>query len=285
MNCLSLIRQRYPSMSPVEKRIADCILEDPSKAMNSTVVYIATKAEVSEGSVINFSNALGYKGFSQLKINLAQNISNYSAQDEIRKDDTPGQMMRKLIDRAVASFESTYDTIGSQLECAADMLLRAERIIIVGIGHSRTIAEDLGMRMMRIGLHAMSETDPLLAGIASAQLKEHDVVFIVSNSGRTKEVLSVARMAQSVGAKIIGLTSHTDSPLVKMSDAVLLSVSIEAQNYREPTTARLTQLMIGDCLVECMTHRMGDEAVMRLDRMVEIYEQHREKPGKTGEGS
>lgn len=283
MNCLSLIRQRYPSMSPVEKRIADCILADPEKAMNSTVVYIAAKAEVSEGSVINFATALGYKGFSQLKINLAQNVFSYNIQDEIQKDDLPKQVMRKLIDRAVTAFESTYDTIGSELDRAVDTLLGAKRIIVVGVGHSKTIAIDLAIRMMRIGLYAMSETDPLLAGIASSQLQENDVVVAISNSGRTREVLSVGESAHSVGAKVIGLTSHTDSPLARLSDVVLLSVSIEAQNYREPATARLVQLIIGDCLVDSLTHRMGNDAVMRLDKMVEIYEQHRESLMKTGE--
>ncbi len=282
MNCLSLIRQRYPSMSPVEKRIADCILEDPVKAINSTVVYIAASAGVSEGSVINFASGLGFKGFSQLKISLAQNVAGYSTQDEIRQDDTPRQMMRKLIDRAVAAFESTYDMMGPELDRAAGMLLGAQRILVMGVGHSRMIANDVAMRMMRIGLYATSETDPLLAGIAAAQLKPNDAAVLVSNSGRTKDILSVGKMVRSAGARIIGLTSHTDSPLAKMSDAALLSVSIEAQNYREPTTARLAQLMICDCLVECVSHRMGDEAILRLDNMVEIYEQHREGLNKSG---
>ena len=67
MNCLSLIQQKYPGMSPVEKRIADCIMEDPQAAVNATIVYIAARAQVSEGSVINFASSLGFKGFSQMK--------------------------------------------------------------------------------------------------------------------------------------------------------------------------------------------------------------------------
>lgn len=269
-------------MSPVEKRIADCILEDPEKAMNSPIVYIAAKAEVSEGSVVNFSNGLGYKGFSQLKISLAQSISDYNVQDEILKDDTPKQVMRKLIDRASASFESTYDTMGQELERAVDILFHASKIIVVGVGHSTVVASDIAIRMMRIGLPAVCETDPLLASIASTQLKENDVLFAVSGSGRTREILTVVEAAQSVGAKVIGLTSHVVSPLAKASDVALVAVSIEAQNYREATTARLTQLLICDCLIDSITNRIGDEAIMHLDKMVEIYEQHREALIKTG---
>lgn len=276
MNCLSLICQHYPSMSPVEKRIADCILSDPEKAMNSTVVYLANRAGVSEGSIINFSNSLGYKGFSQLKINLAQNISQYNLSDEIVKEDKPKQILRKLIDRAVASFNSTYDTIGTELDQAVEILCSAKRVVVVGVGHSKSIASDIAIRMMRIGLNAVAETDPLLASIISSQLEEKDVLVVVSNSGRTKDVLSVGQVAHRCGAKIIAFTSYMDSPLAHISDVTLLSVSIEAQNYSEPTTARLTQLMICDSLIESIICRIGDEGILHLDKMVEIYEQHRE---------
>ncbi len=135
MNCLSLIRQRYAGMSSVEKRIADCILAEPEKVMNSPLVYVAKKAKVSEGSVINFSNSLGYKGFSQLKINLAQYVSTYSVHDEVTREDSPKQILRKLINRAIVSFESTYDTIGQELQSATDLLSKAGKIVVVGVGH------------------------------------------------------------------------------------------------------------------------------------------------------
>lgn len=263
-------------MSPVEKRIADCILEEPEKVMNSPLVYVAARANVSEGSVINFSNALGYKGFSQLKINLAQNVSTYSVQDEVTKEDTPKQVLRKLINRAVISFESTYDTIQTELQDAAELLLHAGKIVVYGVGPSTAVARDLSIRMMRIGLPAIMETDPLLAATMSTQMGEQDVLFAISNSGRTKEVLEVAEIAGKTGVKVICLTSHATSPLTGLSHVSLVAVSMEAQNHREAATARLTQLMIGDCLMDFLTNQIMDEAVVNQDKMAEVYERHRE---------
>lgn len=280
MNSLSLIKQRYPDMSPVEKRIADVILKDPGHAVTSTVVYIAAEAEVSEGSVSNFAINLGFKGFSQMKINLAQSISKYEITDEIVDTDTPKQILGKLIDRAVASFKSTFDAIGTELEHAVDYLTKVHRVVVVGVGHSKIVANDIALRLMRIGIDATAEVDPLLAGIVIAQLHEGDVVIAVSSSGRTKDIISVANMAKSVGAKVIGLTSFSNSPLAKICDVVLLSTSVESEKYREATTSRLTQLMIGDCLVESVASRLGEAAIVNLDRMVEIYEQYREEVRK-----
>lgn len=276
MNCLNLIQQRYADMSPVEKRIADCVLSDPEKIMNSTVGYISATAGVSEGSVINFANSLGFKGFSQLKINLAQNISMFNKRDGIAEDDSPKQVMRKLIDRAIDSFESTYDSMENEMEQAADLLLKASRIIVVGVGHSIAIARDLSIRLMWIGLPASVEADNLLVRILVSQMKENDVIFAVSNSGRTREVLDVVEEAKKAGAKVISLTSHNPSPLTRLSDVSLVAVSMEAKNHREPITARLTQLLLGDCLVDCIINHNSYDAICRLDKMVEIYEQHRE---------
>lgn len=280
MNCLSLIRQKYSGMSQVEKRIADCILAEPEKIINSTLVYVAAKAGVAEGSVINFAKSLGYIGFSQLKINLAQNMSTFNVQNEVTPKDSPKEIMRKLIDRAVTSFESTYDTIQQELQEASQLLLNAEKILVVGVGQSSTIARDLSMRMMWVGLPAISETDALLAGIITKQLSEKDVLFAVSNSGRTKEILMLAEMARSMGTKVICLTSHASSQLAKLSTVALVAVSIEAQNYREAMTARLTKLMIGDSLISYLSNQMSQESMTYFDKIVEVYEQHREAVGE-----
>ena len=283
MNCLSLIRQRYSSMSQVEKKIADCILAEPETVMNSTLVYIAAKAKVAEGSVINFSRSLGYTGFSQLKINLAQNVSAFNMQNEVTQTDSPKEIMRKLIDRTVTSFESTYDTIQQELQEAAEILTKAGRILVIGVGQSGPIARDLSMRMMWAGLPVVSETDSLLAGTIAKRLRKGDVVFAISNSGRTKEILMVAEMARDSGAEVICLTSHANSPLASISKVVLVAVSIEAQNYREAMTARLTKLLIGDCLITYITNRNEDEALTYLDAITEVYEQHRENVYKDAE--
>lgn len=287
MNCLSVIRQKYSSMSQVERKIADCILENPEKIVNSTLVYVAAKAGVAEGSVINFSKMLGYKGFSQLKINLAQDCAPGNDQTEINQKDSTKQIMRKLIDRAITSFESTYDTIHEEMNEVAELLMKAEKILVVGVGQSNIIAKDLAMRMMWIKLSAICETDALLAGIIiEQQLKKGDVIFAISNSGRTKEILMLAEAARAKGIKVVALTSHANSPLIGLSDAALVAVSIEAQDYREAQTARLTKLMIGDCLITYISNRNNKDSITYLDQITEVYEQHRkavEEPEKGAE--
>lgn len=280
MNLLDTIQQKYGSMSPVEKKIADYILEDPAAIINSTIIYVAAETGVSEGSISKFANMLGLRGFTQLKINLAQCTS-----QEDRRDATDALQLeigsakayfKQMMDRANASFASTFDKLGGEIENAVQILSKANLVIVIGVGHSKSVASDIAIRLMRIGVRSYAEADPLLSQISISQLGPEDAVFAVSNSGRTKEIISAVAIAKTVGAKTIALTSHSDSPLTNLSDVSLISLSTEAAQYREPTTARLTQLMIGDAIIESLIHNLGEDGIGKLDRVVELYEEHRE---------
>ena len=275
MNGISIIKQKYSSMTGAEKKIADIILADPQKAVGSTLVYIAAKADVSQGSVVNFAVKLGFSGFSQMKINIAGHI-----EDSTGKRDTAlggiHQIMNNRIESAYDSFKSTSDTIGAQMTRAADLLLNAEDILVTGLAHSAPVANDFAIRLMQIGLNASVQTDPLIASLKSAQMSEKAAAVVISHSGRTKEVLDIAGTAKTAGAKLVCISSYTDSPLTQMGDACLIAVSKEALHYREAVTARLTQLLICDTLIEYMIQKLGPQAVVRLDKMTEIYEKNRE---------
>ena len=56
---LPLIRQRYPTLSPTEKKIAACILDDPEAVVNETVTHLARRASTATSSVANFAQAMG----------------------------------------------------------------------------------------------------------------------------------------------------------------------------------------------------------------------------------
>lgn len=264
-------------MSPGEKKIADCILADPEFIVNATVVSVASKAGVSEGSVVNFAASLGLKGFSQLKIQLAQGLAAYHAQSEFEQVDQPRQVMRKLIDRANVSFESTFEAMGEEMEAIAKLLLQADKICVIGFANSQFVASDLAFRLMRLGLPVQAFSDPLIAGVACAQMTDQSVMIAVSHSGRTRDILACAGYAKEVGAHLVCLTSNGYSPLARECEMAMVAVSLEAQTHQESTTARLTQLMLGDCLVQNVMLRMGEKAAAQLEKMVEVYEENREE--------
>ena len=128
-NGLALIKQRLSSMSPVEKRIAACILQDPDRAVNSTIGRLAADAGVAVSSVVNFAVSLGFKGFAELKINMAQNLAGSGELERLPEalEGDPRRALRHIISAAMVSFEDTWQALGDELSQAAELLMAASR--------------------------------------------------------------------------------------------------------------------------------------------------------------
>jgi len=277
IRALSLLKQRLPSMTPTEKKIASCILESPDVVINETITHLAERAGTSSGSVANFAASMGFRGFSDMKIQIAQSLetSGTPAFDGVDASDDPRAAMQKIIASAQTAFKDTLDAMGDELAQAAQLLMSARRIEIYSGGSSLPIGQDVHYRLMRLGLPAVILPDPLLACMSASQLTDSDVALTISHKGRTTNTLAAAEMAKRKGAKVIALTSFHASPLAALSDVCLVSVSGEAIAYREAVISRLTQLVIIDSLCAYIAAQRGLEAMQYLDNEIEVLEQYR----------
>ncbi|MBQ7868237.1 MAG: MurR/RpiR family transcriptional regulator [Clostridia bacterium] len=274
---LPALRQRFSSMTPVEKRIASCILDAPAEVVNETITHLAARAGTSSGSVANFAVSMGCKGFSDMKIRVAQSLdqSEKPAFDGVDASDDPRKAMQKIISAAQASFQDTYDSLGDELAQAAEMLCKATRIEIYASGSSLPVGQDVHYRLLRLGLPAVIMPDPLLACISASQMNEGMVALAISHKGRTTTTLNAVQMAKSRKAKVLSLTSFQQSPLADLSDVTLVSVSGEALAYREAVVSRLTQLVIVDSLCAYIAAQRGMDAMRYLDDEIEVLEHYR----------
>jgi len=274
---LAEIRQRYASMTPVEKRIASCILEAPERVINETITQLASRTGISSGSIANFAASLGFKGYAGMKIGIAQGLERPGTItfDGVEPTDGPKMAMKKLMQSSQASFLNTFNAIGMELDDAARMLAQATRIEIYASGSSLPVAQDAHYRLMRLGLPTVILPDPLLASMSAAQLHEGDVVLAVSDKGRTNNTLIAAQIAKRNGANILTLTSVPDSPLAQLADVALVSISSEAASFREAVVSRLTQLLMIDSLCSYIAAQRGLDALQHLDSEIEVLEHYR----------
>lgn len=268
------MRQRLSSMTPAERRIASCILESPEAVINETITHLAQRANASSGSVVNFAAGMGFRGFSDMKIRIAQGLegSRRPDFDGVNESDDPKAAMRKLMQAAQSAFIDTLAAMGDEMDRAAQRMMQARRIEIYAAGSSLPVGQDVHYRLMRQGLPAIILPEPLMACMSASQLAPDDLVIAISHSGRTKNTLAAAQMAKTRGAGLIALTSFKQSPLAALSDVCLVSVSGEARAYREAVVSRLTQLLIVDSLCAYIAAQRGMETMEYLDNEIEVLE-------------
>lgn len=278
-NGFSLIKRNASSMSEVEQKIANFILQNQTKVIYMTTKALAKKIGVSEGSIIKFSTRLGFTGFSQLKINLAQQLApeNNYIFDTIAAGDSPKAALRKMTDNAIAAMEATYEAVSEQeLKSITDVLMNVKgRIEIYGVGSSSFVADDIYYRLMRLGLPIYAVTDPHISSVSASMLDETCVAIGISHSGRTVETLSTMETAKSKQAATICVTGYAGSPLEKLCDHSIVIASRESELHKEAVTARLAQLLVFDSICAFISRQREEQSVALMDNVIDIIGEHR----------
>lgn len=98
-----------------------------------------------------------------------------------------------------------------------DAYKRKARVLIIGAGRSGLIGKAFAMRLLHLGFQVY-----VLGETIIPRIRENDVVIAISGSGRTKLIVTAAEAAKAVSAKVIAITSYSDSPLAKISDLLVV---------------------------------------------------------------
>jgi arabinose-5-phosphate isomerase len=124
------------------------------------------------------------------------------------------------------------------------------RIIISGVGKSGHVGKKIAASLASLGLPSFFvHSCESLHGDLGMFTKD-DVVILISNSGKTNEVLGMIPSLKIIGVKTISITNNNDSPLAQQCDVKLCvkaDKEIDALNLA-PTASALAVLAIGDAL-------------------------------------
>ncbi len=180
--------------------------------------------------------------------------------------ESPAGIIGKVFDRVLANLTQVRNALSpSVVERAISVLAGAARIEFYGAGNSGIVAADLQHKFFRLGVPTVSYNDPHVYNMSALTLGPTDVVVVISNSGRTHDILEATESALSVGAKVVALT-HSNSPLARLATVALLADVSENADLYTPMTSRLTHLTIGDVLAVGVALRRGPEVGEVLTR-------------------
>jgi len=269
------IRALAPSLSPAERRVAELVLEDPSRAASRTITELARAAGTSETTVIRFCKVLGLPGYPELRLRLAAESAREFAREgdrarvvgsDIGPDDTMEQIVEKVAFADARAVEETARHLDIEtLETVAEAMAAASRIELFGVGASGFVALDLQGKLHRIGRRAYAWLDTHAALASAALLSKGDVAFGISHTGATADTIDVLTEARSRGATTVALTNFPRSPVVGVVDHVLTTAARETTFRSGATASRIAQLTVVDCLFVAVARRHYRETLRALE--------------------
>lgn len=267
---LDRIKACLPSLAPAEQRVAHLVLGDPRAFASLPVTELAARAHVSKPTVIRFCRSVGYDGLLDFKLKLAGNVSEGVPfiHRSVDADDKTSDVLVKVIDNTVAAFlKYRNDASSVAIERAALALAAAcqggQRIEFFGVGNSGIVAQDAQHKFFRLGVHSIACSDGHLQVMSASLLRPGDCVVIISNSGRTRDLMDAESIARKNGATTIVITA-SGSPLAAAGHIHLAADHPEGYDRYSPMVSRLLHLMIIDILATCVALRIGGEKLQPL---------------------
>lgn len=178
----------------------------------------------------------------------------------ISMDDQIHEILRKEADAILnipinKSYSQSIELIHNHVH------MKHGKLITSGMGKAGQVANNIATTFSSTGtpsffLHP-SEAQHGDLGI----LQPHDVLLLISNSGKTREIIELVNLSKGLvpDIKIIVISGSMDAPLSKVAD-VLISTGNPAEVCPlglSPTTSTTVMTVIGDTLVVLMMKKIN----------------------------
>lgn len=273
-NSIERIRSGMELLKPAERNVALYILSHLEDVIRMPIAVLAEKAKTSEATIVRMCRALNFSGFKDLKLSIAtaptleiQNNHNF----ELEKDSTILQMIQTIEIHNIDAIQRTLMINGErELEKIIHQINNARKIIFIGIGASAIVAQDFEHKLKRINKNCETIFDSHGQLIAAAHATSEDVVFAISYSGETKEVINALTVAKENQATIITMTQNKRNTIQSFADSALYVVSNEADIRSSATASRIAQLTLIDILYTGIATLNYDKSIVALNRTLEV---------------
>lgn len=251
MSCVYKIREGMASYTDAEKKLADYILNHRNEVTLSSAQSLGERVDVSAAAVIRFSQRLGYRGYTALKVDLAQDSTDdcQSFDDMINQNDSMAAVVKKAENLNTMLQNQVYRLLNvNSLEKAVSTLLECDTIFLFGIGGSGIVCMDFMEKLSRINRRVVCHSDFHDQLACSAHMTKKDAALAVSYSGNTHEIITAMQSVKEIGAASIAVTQFRKSPLTKLADIPLFIPTTERELRLGAIASRNASLIVTDLL-------------------------------------
>ena len=127
--------------------------------------------------------------------------------------------------------------------------------LLTGFGSSAPVAQDTYQRFLRLQIPSSACADPHVLASIAANVGPTDLLFCVTYSGETRDIIEALETARARQAATIVLTSVPRSSAALLSDIVLLSAVSRKPYAAETVASRIAQLAVVDVVTAIIALR------------------------------
>lgn len=208
INIDDLVLKCYSKLNETDLLIWEYVISNRDLASQLTITELADETNVSRTTISRFVRKLGLTGFSEFKVLLNMNKNLVEKKTK--------EVFQQACDSLTTYINRHRDKDFSR---ACQMIYNSNRVFVYGSGDvQQSVAKQLKRLFLSVEevIYDFAGTtfDPAMYNI----LGKDDLVIMISLTGKTDKVLSIARQLKMRGVKIISLTELKNNPLAELSD-------------------------------------------------------------------
>jgi len=215
-------------LTPAAHEVVQAVINDPRHASFSSAAELAKKAEVNVATITRTAQSLGFSGWPDLRQEIrARFMSKLSApevsvvhQQETGNDRPFDAAVNRQIEQLTALRRRTDR---QSVRDVAKIIAGAKRRIVLGSGSFESIASILAHHSTLCGYRMELATDGVTIANALGDVKEGDVVIIITFWRLYNSAIKAARQAKAKGATTCVITDAAVDALAETADHLLLA--------------------------------------------------------------
>ncbi|WP_297631062.1 MurR/RpiR family transcriptional regulator [uncultured Clostridium sp.] len=249
-----------------DKILEEYIQENGMECIYKSISEIAHELGIGEATITRFVKKIGFNGFQEFKLTLAKKLAKTKSgsiiSSNLEKDEKIEETAKNMLEANKLVLDKTLEGLNlKNIIKIREMILRAKKTVFFGIGNSALAAMDANYKFMRIGLNTNVANDSHTMYMMASLLRRNDLVFLVSHTGETKELLEVAKLAKENRAEVISITSNNTNSLMDLSDVNINYLSVERKFETGSIRSKIGQSFLIELIYEEVIKEIYEEAL------------------------
>ncbi|MFA3919957.1 MurR/RpiR family transcriptional regulator [Ruegeria hyattellae] len=239
------------------QRLAEFVLSHQNEIPSMSIATVAHAAKVSQTTIVRLCKDIGYSGYREFRAAMVESRGQRRGADLLGLAPSGPEAQSKQFDviaRQVLRLnaDALSDTFGlldyDVLEHVIEQFMSATHIHLIGFGSSSPIAVDIYQRLLQFGLPSSVCSDPLVALTICNNACGGSLIFGISYTGETRDLVDCLKTARKRKLRTIAMTSFASSAAAEAAGTVLISALRGRQTSSESVSSRISQLAIMDIL-------------------------------------
>ena len=234
---------RAPDLPKRLTQVAAYALRHPDEMAFGTAASIAGAADVQPSTLVRFSQAMGYQGFSELqevfRSRLRGRVPDYGERmAQLRRHalaaSKPALLLQgfaEAAERSLAEMRAKFD--GAVLERAVDLLSAADTLYLLGLRRSYPITSYMAYAFGKLGVKCVLIGGT--GGLAPESLRfsgAGDALLAVSFAPYASDTVALAAATAARGVPIVAITDGPFSPLAQSASLWLEVAEADFEGFR-----------------------------------------------------